>query len=393
LGLLDNPSIVANRAALLDALESSSNQPDPSAGFKDNPDIQDPPLQAAGSDPMLQKAWGIFAIGADKAWKRTPQGKDIVVAITDTGVDYNHEDLIANMWRNKGEIPNNNIDDDKNGFVDDIVGWDFRSNDNKPYDLSMSLLDILLKGGNPGHGTHCAGVAGARLNNGLGTAGVAPQVRIMAVRFIGEDGKGSDKDAIRSIDYAIKNGANIISASWGGEAGDEEDKALKDAIQRAQDKGVLFIAAAGNGRMNPKTMKQAGFDNDKDKKPIVPASFPMDNIIAVAAVDSRERLASFSNWGKKSVKLGAPGVKVLSTVPGNRYQDTIIDMGGIKATWDGTSMAAPFVAGSAAVIWSQNKTQTWQEVKAKLLASTLAIDSLRGKVATDGRIDLKKLGR
>ena len=297
------------------------------------------------------------------------------------------------MWRNKGEIPDNSVDDDKNGYVDDIVGWDFTMNDNKPYDVTGSMMDILLKGGNPGHGTHCSGVIGARLNNGVGTAGVAPQVKIMALRFINETGKGDTASAIKAIDYAVKNGANIISASWGGEAGDEDDSALKEAIQRAEKKGVLFIAAAGNGRMDPTTGKSGGFDNDSDKKPMIPASYPYENIIAVAAIDSKGALAEFSNWGHKTVKVGAPGVKILSTVPHNKYQDTIIDLGSIKATWDGTSMAAPFVAGAAAVIWSQSPKQSWQDVKGKLLTNAAPLDSLKDKVATGGRVDLAKIGQ
>jgi len=399
LSILANPSIEEHRDEILAALnDDDGGLPDipdlgGGGGSKDKPAIEAPPSQTHGIDPLLEKAWGIFTIGADKAWKETPQGKGIVVAVTDTGADYNHEDLISNMWRNKGEIADNGVDDDKNGYVDDIVGWDFTMNDNKPYDITGSLMDILLKGGNPGHGTHCSGVIGAALNNSVGTAGVAPQVKIMALRFINETGKGDTASAIKAIDYAVNNGANIISASWGGEAGDEDDSALKEALQRAEKKGVLFIAAAGNGRMNPTTGKSGGFDNDSDKKPMVPASYPFENIIAVAAIDSKGALAEFSNWGHKSVKVGAPGVKILSTVPHNKYQDTIIDLGSIKATWDGTSMAAPFVSGAAAVIWSQSPKQSWQDVKGKLLANAVPLDSLKDKVATGGRVDLAKIAK
>jgi len=389
-----NPSIESQKSALLKALADQPGMPDLGGqDFKDNPDIQDPPSVTDGVDPLLAKQWGISMIGADSAYQKTKQGKDIVVAVTDTGVDYNHEDLISAIWHNKGEIAGNGIDDDKNGFVDDVIGWDFASNDNKPYDLSVSLLDIVLKGGNPGHGTHVSGVIGGRLNNSLGGAGVAPQVRIMPIRFINESGKGDDAAAVKAIDYAINNGANIINASWGGEKGTEDDKALKEALQRAQDKGVIFVAAAGNGRLDQAAMKESGFDNDSDSKPVVPASYSFKNIVAVAAIDAQGKLGAFSNWGHKSVKVGAPGVKIMSTVPGNRYQDTVIDMGPLKATWDGTSMAAPFVSGALAVIWSQDTTQTADQVIAKLTSMAAPIDGLKGKVVTEGRVDLKQLAQ
>ncbi len=137
--IFQSPSLIENREALLKAILQNREVPKGPA-FPDNPPIENPPTQATGPDPLLPQAWGIPFIGADVAWTKTNQGKDIVVAVTDTGVDYNHPDLIANMWRNKGEIPDNNIDDDKNGYVDDVVGWDFASNDNRPYDLSMSFF-------------------------------------------------------------------------------------------------------------------------------------------------------------------------------------------------------------------------------------------------------------
>ena len=384
----ENPSLAAARQAALRAGLRLNNAPAPET---DNPAIQSPPVQASGSDPLLPNAWGMAMTDAIGAWKKAPLGRSIVVAVTDTGVDYNHQDLIANIWRNKSEIEGNGIDDDGNGYVDDIAGWDFYSNDNKPFDLSMSLVEILFQGGNPGHGTHVAGVVGARLNNSLGTAGVAPECRIMALRFISEKGQGTTDGAIKAIDYAVSNGAHVINASWGGEAGDEDDSALREAIRRAEARGVIFVAAAGNGRLNQTTGKSQGFDNDADAKPMVPASFAIPNIVAVAAIDSDQGLAQFSNWGKTSVKLGAPGVKILSTVPGNKYQDTIIDMGGIKATWDGTSMAAPFVSGALALLWSQNVAQTGPQVRDRVLAFVQSAAALEGKVASGGRLDLRRL--
>lgn len=211
----------------------------------------------------------------------------------------------------------------------------------------------------------------------------------MALRFINDSGQGTTENAIKAIDYAVKNGANIINASWGGEGGDGEDKPLREAIERARDKGVLFVAAAGNGRLNKSSGKAEGFDNDSDAKPMVPASLDLDNVVAVAATDSEENLAVFSNYGKKSVKIGAPGVKILSTVPGDRYQDTIVNLWITKVTWDGTSMAAPFVSGALAVIWSQNPGLRWDEVKDILLRKATSLSALSGKVATDGRLELR----
>lgn len=385
--LFQNPSIVANRGAIIEELKKGMTTLDAPA-YTDNPEIKTPGIQASGLDPLFKSSWGMFSIDAINGHNKTPQGKGIVVAVTDTGVDYNHVDLINSMWRNKSEIPGNAIDDDKNGFIDDVVGWDFSANDNKPYDLSMDLMDILLSGGNPGHGTHVSGVIASSLNNSLGTAGVAPQAKIMALRFIGEKGEGSTDAAIKSIDYAVANGANIINASWGGEAGDEDDKPLKEAIQRAEAKGVLFVVAAGNGRLDQAAGKSNGFDIDTDAKPVVPAVYNLPNMIGVAALDSSDQLAEFSNWGKNSIKLGAPGVKILSTVPGDRYQDTVVDLGSIKATWDGTSMASPFVAGALAVVWSQDLTQSAQTVKERLLSLTANTSAVAGKVATSGRLDL-----
>lgn len=388
--LFKNPSIEANRPAIARLLKEGKN---PFVGsmagaYPDNPAIKAAATQKTGTDPQLKDAWGMAQIGAATAWSRSVQGRDMVVAVTDTGVDYNHEDLVANMWRNTKEIPDNNIDDDKNGYVDDIVGWDFAANDNKPYDLSVDLFSLLFGGGNPGHGTHVAGVIAARYNNGIGIAGVAPQAKIMALRFISEQGQGTTEAAIKAIDYAVANGAKVINASWGGEKGDEDDSALVEAIERAEKAGVIFVAAAGNGRSNGTS--SGGYDNDNDPKPAIPATLSVDNIVSVAAIDSTEQLGSFSNWGNRTVKLGAPGVKVLSTVPGDRYQDTVIDlpMFGITATWDGTSMAAPHVAGAFALTWSDHPTWSYKQVVDSVLRATKPVAALSGKIVTGGRLDL-----
>ncbi|MGZ3773241.1 MAG: S8 family peptidase [Pseudobdellovibrionaceae bacterium] len=353
----------------------------------DNPPIPNAPQATTGADPLFNNQWGMKDIGVVEAWKVTKGSPDVVVAVIDTGVDYTHEDLVANLWRNPKEIPDNGIDDDNNGFIDDVIGWDFAANDNKPYDLAMDPIDILFKGGNPGHGTHCAGNVAARSDNGKGIAGVAPNVKIMALRFISEKGQGTTADAMKAIQYAVNNGAKVMSNSWGSEgeeAGAPENKALRDMIQYAQDKGVLFIAAAGNGH------KGVGYDNDTDKAPGYPASYDHDIIVSVAAIDANDNLGGFSNWGARTVDIGAPGVKVFSTTV-DGYSDIVIDKYGFKATWDGTSMATPHVAGAAALYWSAHPEKSWQDVKAAILGSAKKINSLANKSVSGGKLDVQAL--
>lgn len=364
----------------------------------DNPAIPAIPAQGSGKDPLTDKQWGMKDIGVADAWNVTKGNPDMIVAVIDTGVEYTHEDLNPNIWRNAGEIgtdangkdkSSNGIDDDKNGYVDDVIGWDFVSNDNKPFDLAVDPIQLLAGGGNPGHGTHCAGNVAARSDNGKGVAGVAPNVKIMPLRFISEKGAGTTADAIKAIRYAVDNGAKVMSNSWGSEGEDPSDatenKALRDAVQYAQDKGVLFIAAAGNGH------KGVGYDNDKDKLPGYPASYDHDIIISVAALDSKDALGSFSNWGTKSVDIGAPGVVVYSTVVGNGYSDVVIDKYGFHVTWDGTSMATPHVAGAAALYWSAHPEKNWRDVKAAILGSAKKISALANKSVSGGKLDVREL--
>jgi len=378
----------AQRVAALEALAEK-----PASKMKsirpDNPDFPGTSMvQNSGKDPMINKQWGMINSGADQVWNQHKGRPEMIVAVLDSGVDYTHEDLVPNLWRNKDEIPNNGIDDDRNGYIDDIIGWDFAKNDNKPYDLATDSSMDLLRGGNPGHGTHCAGNIAARGGNAIGISGVAPNVKIMSLRFIGEEGAGTTAAAVAAIRYAVDNGAKILSNSWGGEGQDdasEENLALKEAIQYAESKGVLFIAAAGNGR------KGKGYDNDSDKKPIYPASYTLDNIITVAALDSSDRLGKFSNFGARTVHIGAPGVKVFSTMVADRYSDTVINLFGMKAYWDGTSMATPHVAGAAALYWSANPNASYKDVKNAILKSARRVSGLAGKVATEGKLDIKEL--
>ena len=367
----------------------------------DNPAIPGAGSGGSGSDPLYSKQWGMNQMGVRDSWSKTKGSPEMVVAVIDTGVDYTHEDLVDNLWHNTGEMgkdangrdkATNGIDDDGNGYVDDLIGWDFAANDNKPYDLTASQTEMLFNGGNPGHGTHCAGNVAARADNGKGITGVAPNVRVMSIRFISEKGQGTNADAIKSIKYAVDNGAKVLSNSWGSEGDDPKDpetQALKDAIIYAQDRGVLFIAAAGNGHQGK------GYDNDSDAKPGFPASYPIANIVSVAAIDEAGNLGSFSNWGLKTVHLGAPGVKVFSTVTNSqKYSDTVIDMPGvITATWDGTSMATPHVAGAAALYWSAHPDKNWQQVKDALLSTVKRSSVLSGKTVSGGQLDVGNLMR
>ncbi|CAK9253105.1 unnamed protein product [Sphagnum jensenii] len=304
------------------------------------PEDVNPPVE----DPDLSLAYGLATIGATQAWNTNVGSKDIIVADIDTGADYNHEDLAFNMWRN----PNPSS-------AGDVVGYDFIHNDGLPYDDNE-------------HGTHTAGTIGAVGGNGIGISGVSPRVSLMAVKFLSGEGSGVTSDAIKAINYAVANGARVLNNSWGGPA-DPNNQALSDAIDQARQKGVLFVAAAGND----------GKNSDTSSSPSYPASFKLDNILSVAATDSNDRLASFSDYGPTSVHVAAPGVNVYSTVPKNKYKKM-----------SGTSMASPHVAGAAALVWANHPSWTYQQVKKALMDTVDPIDGLQGKVSTGGRINVLK---
>lgn len=403
LGLLNNYKVTDPkiRAEILHRIKEGGF-PGGGEPAADNPEIPMNGSGGSGPDPLFNKQWGMNQMGVTTGWGVSKGAPEVIVGVIDTGVDYTHEDLVDNMWRNPGEtgtdssgrpMATNGVDDDGNGYIDDVVGYDFVAKDNKPYDLTASMFDMLLSGGNPGHGTHCAGNVAARGDNGKGIAGVAPNVRIMALRFISEKGQGTTADAIDAIKYGVNNGAKVLSNSWGsvGDDGGAESMALQDAIQYAQDHNVLFIAAAGNGDQQGK-----GYDNDVTaNKPAYPSSYNHDIIVSVAAIDEAGALGTFSNWGARTVDLGAPGVKVFSTVTqAEKYSDTVIDIPGlITATWDGTSMATPHVAGAAALYWSAYPTKTWREVKAALLGSVKRTPVLSSKVTSGGQLDVQSLMR
>jgi subtilisin family serine protease len=210
-----------------------------------------------------------------------------MVGVIDTGIDYNHPDLAANVWTNPLEIPGNGIDDDGNGYVDDVHGYDFVNRDGDPMD-------------DHGHGTHVAGTIAAVANNGIGVAGVSWHAKVMALKFLDAGGSGWVSDAVEALNYATDMGAKITNNSWGG---GEYSTALRDAIAAANSAGAVFVAAAGNSA------------NNNDATPFYPAGYEGPNVIAVAATDASDTLAVFSNFGRNTVQLGAPGVGIYSTVP------------------------------------------------------------------------------
>lgn len=287
------------------------------------------------------KASGGVDIDAEKAWQITTGSKDIVVAVIDTGVNYNHPDLKNNMWVNEPEANGvRGVDDDGNGFVDDVYGFDFANNDPDPVDDHY-------------HGSHCAGTIGAEGDNTEGVVGVNWNVSIMALKFMTANGGGTLEGALQAIDYATQMGADVMNNSWGGGG---ESQALREAIERAEKAGILFVAAAGNNR------------NNNDLAPMYPASYKTPNVVSVAAVDQRGRLASFSNYGQRSVHIAAPGVDILSTGK-TGYLEI-----------NGTSMAAPHVAGVAALLLAKEPSLTYQDLKSRILDTSEKLVSIKNKV-------------
>jgi subtilisin family serine protease len=338
--------------------------------------------QAAPNDTYYQNGslWGVYgdtspgkqnAFGgqAAEAWN---VGKDcsssVVVGIIDEGVMTNHPDTEANIWHSPFEIPGNGIDDDGNGFVDDVTGWDFENNDNSTFD-----------GVGDDHGTHVSGTIGATRNNGIGVAGICGHVSMVNAKFLGANG-GTTANAIKAIDYITdlktRHGLNLVATnnSWGGGG---FSQALKDAIDRSGAANILFIAAAGNGNL-------FGIGQNTDKKPNYPSAYTSENIIAVAAINKKGAKAGFSNYGLVSVDLGAPGVGIWSTVP--KLVNGVITPS--YAAYDGTSMATPHVTGAVALYASLHPGSTAAQIKAAILAAAVPTTSMAGKTVTGGRLDV-----
>lgn len=338
------------------------------------------------NDPYFRDSslWGLHNIGqnggtsdadidAPEGWDlRTAASSTLVVAVIDSGVRYTHEDLAANMWKNPNEIPNNGIDDDNNGYVDDVYGIN-----------AITPLDDKGKGdGDPmddnGHGTHVAGIIGAVGNNAKGVTGVAWTVKIMACKFTAANGKGSDSNAIKCIQYAIDNGAKIMNNSWGG---DSDDPALQAEIAKAQKAGILFVTASGNGDSNGNAI-------DNDSTPHYPSSYSLvlDNVIAVAATDHNDTLTTFSNYGATSVDLAAPGEDIWSTYIGTTAPTK--NSNTTYASLSGTSMATPYVSGALALLTSMFPNEGYISIKNRLYDGTDKLTALSGKCVTGGRLNL-----
>tara|TARA_Y100000589_G_scaffold175856_2_gene166885 strand:- start:134 stop:4666 length:4533 start_codon:yes stop_codon:yes gene_type:complete len=322
--------------------------------------------QATPNDPKYANTWGLHNTGqfngsvsdadidAPEAWELTTGSANVVVGVIDTGVKWDHEDLVNNMWVNPGEISGNGIDDDGNGFIDDVYGYDFVNNDGNPMD-------------DHGHGTHVAGTIAADGNNGKGVAGVSWNSKIMGLKFMSSSGSGSTSDAVRAINYATmmkeSYGVNILVTcnSWGGGG---YSSSLYNAIVANKNADMLFMAAAGNDSTN------------NDNGPHYPSNYDVDNVISVASTDWADGLSSFSNYGASTVDVAAPGSYIYSTTYDGSY--------GYKS---GTSMATPQVAGLAALAWSYSPDSTWQQIKAAILDNGDTLSSLNNKVATGKRIN------
>ncbi|OII73402.1 subtilisin-like serine protease [Cryptosporidium ubiquitum] len=327
------------------------------------------------NDPKFGEQWGMYNRVANTdskvlmAWKhlgintsapKGPEGyytsenqpkREVIVAVIDTGVDFTHPDLVDNMWINEKELYGRpGVDDDMNGYVDDIYGYDFANNRGAPVD-------------DEGHGTHCAGTIAAKGNNYEGISGINWKgVKIMALKFLRGNGIGFLSDSVKAINYAIKMGANILSNSWGGGS---FSQATYDAIKRSIDKNMLFVVAAGNDR------------NNNDIRPTYPSAYQLPNVLSVAAIDIHGRLGVFSNYGHRSVDMAAPGVDILSTSSNKGYKRL-----------SGTSMACPFVSGAAALLYAFDPSMTFDQAKTLILKSVTVLPTLRNSVRTSGTLNI-----
>jgi subtilisin family serine protease len=320
------------------------------------------------NDELFYKQWGLFNHGQDggksgadisamQAWATTKGSGDVVVAVLDSGVDYTHPDLAKNIWRRPGIIIAYKDEDlTPDGAIDDINGLNLLEDSGDPMDDN-------------GHGTHCAGIVGAEGGNEIGITGVNWTVRIMPLKFMDAEGIANVRDAIEAVNYVINRkraGVNVrvISASWGSMV---KSRALEDVIRKAGEEGILIVAAAGNA------------SSDNDLRPHYPASYDLPNVISVAAVDRNDQLTTFSNFGATSVDVAAPGQQIVSTWLEHGFQEK-----------QGTSMATPFVSGVAALILAANPSISVAELRTRLLNSVDPLPSLKGKVATGGRINAAK---
>jgi subtilisin family serine protease len=363
-------------------LKTNLSVPDAVALLKQSPDVvyAEPNYylyhNATSNDPYYTNGslWGMYGDAtspanqygsqAGEAWAAGKTGSNTVwIGIIDEGYMYTHEDLAANAGTNPGEIAGNGKDDDGNGYVDDVYGWDFDGNNNTVFD-----------GTSDDHGTHVAGTIGGVGGNSKGVAGVVWNVKLMNAKFLGSRG-GTTANAVKAVDYftdlKLRHGINLVATnnSWGGGG---YSQALYDAIERANQAGILFIAAAGNNGSN------------NDASPSYPASYNNSNIVAVASITNTGAISSFSNYGATSVDLGAPGSGIFSTVPKSSRGKIVSGY----ASYSGTSMATPHVTGAAALYASTHPGASASTIKNAILSSIVSTSSLANKCATGGRLNV-----
>lgn len=324
-------------------------------------------ISSSFNDPSLRKLWAFKSataggMGVSDAYENynRSNSKEIIVAVVDTGVDYNHEDLRDVMWTNPGEIAGNGIDDDENGYIDDIHGINTLVRD-ADGNATMDIMD------GHSHGTHVSGTIAAKQNNGIGIAGVASNVKIMGIRTVPNSSDETDVDVAEAFLYAARNGAKVINCSF-GKSHNEGGMLVKETIDYiGEEFGVLVVAAAGNSTQNI------------DKRLTYPASFDSENLLVVASTTKSGRLSYFSNYGVKNVDVAAPGSSIYSTTPGNRY-----------SSMSGTSMASPNTAGVVAELMSRNPEMELSEIKALLMKSVFKNRRYTSKTLTGGAVDLSQ---
>lgn len=310
------------------------------------------------NDPYIKNQWYLSRIGFNQVWSKNLSNKNVVVAVIDSGIDIDNPDLADKIWTNKFEINDNKIDDDKNGFIDDLNGWDFVNNipDPRPKIVSGSDDEGL------NHGTMIAGIIGAGVDNGLGISGISKQVKIMSLRALDERGEGKINDVIRAVDYAINNGADIINLSF---TGLDYNQGFNEAIERAYKAGVVVVAAAGNN------------SEDLSKNPLYPACFKGSKneniIITVSSTDTLDQRAYFSAYGSACVDISAPGISFFSTYFYDLKNEKNKDYEGY---WSGTSMSAAVVSGALALIKEANPKLSNKELADILIKSSDNIDAL-----------------
>lgn len=368
----------ANRKEGLLLVKVNKNVLEAIAGLQNTPGVEfaEPNFvythTATSTDPYYTDGslWGMYGLStspanqygsnAAAAWAAGNTGAaSVYIGIIDEGIQLTHPDLSGQVWNNPSELTANGADNDGNGYVDDTNGWDFANNDRTIYDGGK-------QGSLDDHGTHVSGTIGGKANNGAGVVGVNWKVTLISAKFLGRNG-GTTANAIKAVDYLtdLKNirGVNVVASnnSWGGGG---YSQALYDAISRANTAGIMFVAAAGN----------SGTDNDAT--PSYPSNYDLPNVIAVAAIDKTGALASFSQYGKTTVDIGAPGVGIFSTTAFNTY-----------SSYSGTSMATPHVTGAVALYASTHSGATVAQIRNAILSSAVPTPSLNGKTVTGGRLD------